>query len=155
MRILLNKVTSDEGNDGVKVDPLNPLPPASESEPEDVIKVNTVKSEDETVLASVHENSKVATMGLETVNQMPWTEIKQLMTVEFCLVEEIHRIEHELWNMKSESGCLHLGIIKEIKGEVTSSKPTNLNEAVRMAYKFMEQKLQSRDERILEGKKQK
>nr|GEY23628.1 reverse transcriptase domain-containing protein [Tanacetum cinerariifolium] len=38
-----------------KVDPLNPLPSASESEPEDVMKVNTVKSEDETVLASVHE----------------------------------------------------------------------------------------------------
>ncbi|GJZ57437.1 hypothetical protein Tco_0612931 [Tanacetum coccineum] len=29
-------------------------------------------------------NSKVATMGLETVNQMPWTEMKQLMTAEFC-----------------------------------------------------------------------
>ncbi|GJS57105.1 hypothetical protein Tco_0651889 [Tanacetum coccineum] len=28
-------------------------------------------------------NAKVATMGLETVNQMPCTEIKQLMTVEF------------------------------------------------------------------------
>ncbi|GKE63149.1 hypothetical protein Tco_1513516, partial [Tanacetum coccineum] len=32
-------------------------------------------------------NAKVATMGLETLNQMPWTEIKQLMTVEFCLIE--------------------------------------------------------------------
>nr|GEU87979.1 hypothetical protein [Tanacetum cinerariifolium] len=29
-------------------------------------------------------NSKSATMGLETVNQMPWTEMKQLMTLEFC-----------------------------------------------------------------------
>ncbi|GJZ96537.1 putative reverse transcriptase domain-containing protein, partial [Tanacetum coccineum] len=37
--------------------------------------------------------------------------------------------------------------------EVTSSRPTNLNEAVRMAYKLMEQKSQARDERILEGKK--
>ncbi|GJV93450.1 putative reverse transcriptase domain-containing protein [Tanacetum coccineum] len=60
-------------------------------------------------------NAKVATMGLETVNQMPWTKMKQLMTVE----------------------------------------PTNLNEAVRMAHKLMEQKSQARDERILEGKKQK
>ncbi|GKA75680.1 hypothetical protein Tco_0782058, partial [Tanacetum coccineum] len=25
-------------------------------------------------------NSNVATMGLETVNRMPWTEMKQLMT---------------------------------------------------------------------------
>ncbi|GKA90344.1 putative reverse transcriptase domain-containing protein [Tanacetum coccineum] len=39
-----------------EVDPLNPPPPASESEPEDVIEVeDTVESEDETVPASVHE----------------------------------------------------------------------------------------------------
>ncbi|GJT53518.1 putative reverse transcriptase domain-containing protein [Tanacetum coccineum] len=44
--------------------------------------------------------TKVATMGLETVNQMPWTEMKQLMTVEFCPIEEIQRMEHELCNLK-------------------------------------------------------
>nr|GEX84913.1 putative reverse transcriptase domain-containing protein [Tanacetum cinerariifolium] len=39
-----------------KVDPFNPSPQASESEPEDVIKVeDMVESEDETVPASVHE----------------------------------------------------------------------------------------------------
>ncbi|GJW16850.1 hypothetical protein Tco_0024286 [Tanacetum coccineum] len=38
------------------VDPLNPPPPASDSEPEDVIKVeDTVEPEDEIVPASVHE----------------------------------------------------------------------------------------------------
>ncbi|GKB98040.1 putative reverse transcriptase domain-containing protein [Tanacetum coccineum] len=45
-------------------------------------------------------NSKVATMGLENVNQMPWTEMKQLMTAEFCPIEEIQRLENELWNLK-------------------------------------------------------
>nr|GEW26444.1 hypothetical protein [Tanacetum cinerariifolium] len=45
-------------------------------------------------------NSKITTMGLETMNQMPWTEMKQLMTVEFCPIEEIQRIEHELWNLR-------------------------------------------------------
>nr|GEU90888.1 hypothetical protein [Tanacetum cinerariifolium] len=45
-------------------------------------------------------NSKVATMGLETVNRIPWTEIKQLMTAEFHLIEEIQRMEHELWNLR-------------------------------------------------------
>ncbi|GJV86573.1 hypothetical protein Tco_1530511 [Tanacetum coccineum] len=90
-------------------------------------------------------NAKVATIGLETVNQMPWTEMKQLMTAEFCLIEEIQRMENELWNLK--------GLTDNIKGEVTSSKPSNLNEAVGMAHKLMEQKSQARDERILEGKK--
>ncbi|GJU84965.1 hypothetical protein Tco_1292511 [Tanacetum coccineum] len=85
-------------------------------------------------------NAKVAIMGLETVNQMPWTKMKQLMTTEFCPIEELQRMEHGLWNLK---------------GEVNSSKPANLNEAVCMAHKLMEQKLQARDERILEGKKRK
>nr|GEZ29095.1 hypothetical protein [Tanacetum cinerariifolium]GEZ82580.1 hypothetical protein [Tanacetum cinerariifolium] len=41
------------------------------------------------------------------------------------------------------------------KGEVTYSKPDNLNKAMHMAHKLMEQKSQAKDERILEGKKQK
>ncbi|GJR83997.1 putative reverse transcriptase domain-containing protein [Tanacetum coccineum] len=128
-------------------------------------------------------NAKVATMGLETVNQMPWTEMKQLMTAEFCPIEEVQRMEHELWNLKVKEYnivaytqrfnelalmCPRMvepervkvdayirGLTDNIKGEVTSSKPANLNEAVRMAHKLMEQKSQARDERILEGKKQK
>ncbi|GJX11681.1 putative reverse transcriptase domain-containing protein [Tanacetum coccineum] len=114
---------------------------------------------------------------------MPWTEMKQLMTSEFCLIEEIQRMEHKLWNLKVKEYnivaytqrfnelalmCPRLvepervkvdayirGLTENIKGEVTSSKPSNLNEAVRMAYKLMEQKSQARDERILEGKKRK
>ncbi|GJX76416.1 reverse transcriptase domain-containing protein [Tanacetum coccineum] len=128
-------------------------------------------------------NTKVATMGLETVNQMPWTEMKQLMTAEFCPIEEVQRMEHELWNLKVKEYnivaytqrfnelalmCPRMvepervkvdayirGLTDNIKGEVTSSKPANLNEAVRMAHKLMDQKSQARDERILEGKKRK
>ncbi|GJU67404.1 putative reverse transcriptase domain-containing protein [Tanacetum coccineum] len=119
----------------------------------------------------------------KTVNQMTWTEMEQLMTVEFCLIEEIQRMEHALLNLKVKEYnivaythrfnelalmCPRMvepeivkvdayirGLTDNIKGEVTSSKPANLNEAVHMAYKLMEQKSQARDERILEGKKQK
>ncbi|GKE62224.1 putative reverse transcriptase domain-containing protein [Tanacetum coccineum] len=45
------------------------------------------------------------------------------------------------------------GLTDNIKGEVTSSKPTSLNEAVRMAHTLMEQKPQARIERIAEGNK--
>ncbi|GKB46533.1 hypothetical protein Tco_0897286 [Tanacetum coccineum] len=45
-------------------------------------------------------NSKIATLGLDTVNRMPWTKMKQLMTAEFYPIEEIQRMEHELWNLK-------------------------------------------------------
>nr|GEX22446.1 putative reverse transcriptase domain-containing protein [Tanacetum cinerariifolium] len=91
-------------------------------------------------------NSKIATMGLETMNRMPWTEMNQLMTAEFSPIEEIQRTEHELWNLR--------GLSENIKGEVTSFRLTNHNEAVHKAHKLMEQKSQARDERILEGKNQ-
>ncbi|GJZ77436.1 reverse transcriptase domain-containing protein [Tanacetum coccineum] len=127
--------------------------------------------------------TKVATIGLETVNQMPWTEMKQLMTAKFCLIEEIQRMGHELWNLKIKEYdivaytqrfnelalmCPRMvepervkvdayiqGLTDNIKGEVTSSKPADLNKVVRMAHKLMEQKSQARNERILEGKKRK
>ncbi|GJX67885.1 putative reverse transcriptase domain-containing protein [Tanacetum coccineum] len=127
--------------------------------------------------------TKVATIGLETMNQMPWTEMKQLMTAEFFSIEEIQRMEHELWNLRVKEYdivaytqrfndlalmCPRMvepkrvkvdayirGLTNNIKGEVTSSKLANLNEAVRMAHKLMEQKSQARNERILEGKKRK
>nr|GEV23436.1 hypothetical protein [Tanacetum cinerariifolium] len=46
------------------------------------------------------------------------------------------------------------GFIDNIKGEVTSSRPANLNEAVHMAHKLMDQKAQARYESLLEGKKE-
>ncbi|GJX35590.1 hypothetical protein Tco_0247147 [Tanacetum coccineum] len=52
------------------------------------------------LLALTWWNAKVTTMGLEIMNQMPWTEMKQLMTVEFYPIEEVQRMEHKLWNLK-------------------------------------------------------
>nr|GEW15122.1 hypothetical protein [Tanacetum cinerariifolium] len=128
-------------------------------------------------------NSKTVTMGVKTVNQMPWTEMKHLITIEFCPIEEIQRIEHELWNLKVKEYIIVAytqrfnelafirprmvkperikvnayirGLTDNIKGEVTSSRPANLNETMHMAHKLMDQKAQARDERILEGKKRK
>ncbi|GKF83630.1 putative reverse transcriptase domain-containing protein, partial [Tanacetum coccineum] len=98
--------------------------------------------------------TKVATIGLETINQMPWTEMKQLMTTKFCLIEEVQRMENELWNLKVKEYdvvaytqrfnelalmCPRMvepqrvkvdayirGLTDNIKGEVTSSKPADL-----------------------------
>ncbi|GJV21270.1 putative reverse transcriptase domain-containing protein [Tanacetum coccineum] len=92
--------------------------------------------------------TKVATMGLETVNQMPWTEMKQLMTAEFNELALIcpRMVEPE----RVKVDAFIRGLTDNIKGEVTSSKPADLNKAVRMAHKLMEQKSQARNERILE-----
>ncbi|GKF75155.1 putative reverse transcriptase domain-containing protein, partial [Tanacetum coccineum] len=94
------------------------------------------------------------------------TEIKQLMTAEFCSIEEIQRMEHELWNLKVKEYAIVAytqrfnelalmcprmvkpervkvdayirGLTDNIKGEVTSSKLANLSEAVRMDHKLMD-----------------
>nr|GEU40734.1 putative reverse transcriptase domain-containing protein [Tanacetum cinerariifolium] len=129
------------------------------------------------------KTESVFKISLETVNQMSWTEMKQLMTVEFCSIEKVQRIEHGLSNLKVKEydvvsytqrfNVLDLmsprmvepervkvdayiwGLTDNIKGEVTSSKPVDLNEAISMAHKLMEQKSQAKDTRILEGKKRK
>nr|GEW76172.1 reverse transcriptase domain-containing protein [Tanacetum cinerariifolium] len=45
-------------------------------------------------------NSQVATLGMEAVTRKTWAEIKVMMTGEFCLSEEIQRMECELWNLR-------------------------------------------------------
>nr|GEY95949.1 hypothetical protein [Tanacetum cinerariifolium] len=66
--------------------------------------------------------TKVATMGLETVNQMPWTKMKQLMTAEFHTIEEVQRMEHELWNLKNnqKQGNARAMVTAPTDGKVSS-----------------------------------
>ncbi|GJZ16877.1 putative reverse transcriptase domain-containing protein, partial [Tanacetum coccineum] len=47
------------------------------------------------------------------------------------------------------------GLSENIKGDVTSSKPANLNEAIRIAHALREQRVQARSERVAEGNKRK
>ncbi|GKE52293.1 putative reverse transcriptase domain-containing protein [Tanacetum coccineum] len=119
----------------------------------------------------------------KAANHIGWTEMRRLMTEEFCPIEEIQRMEHELWNLKVKDFdissytkrfhelvqlCPEMvpterkkieayirGLTDNIKGTVIRSKPTSLNEAVRMAHVLMEQKAQARTERIAEGNKRK
>ncbi|GJY72588.1 hypothetical protein Tco_0476291, partial [Tanacetum coccineum] len=258
-----------------EVDPLNPPPLASDSEPEDVIEVeNQIKHEDETVPASVHEESLVEKLGnaedkieckklkneLEEARIMPpksapltQAVIRQMIKESVDAAIAAERARHSnvgndargsgpfrgqdaapavrkftfagfmkcnptafhgtkgavkllRWFKKTESVfginecaeskkvkfaavtlqgpaltwwnakrfnelalmCSRMvkpervkvdayiqGLTDNIKVEVTSSKPANLNEAVHIAHKLMEQKSQARDERILEGTKRK
>ncbi|GJR79175.1 putative reverse transcriptase domain-containing protein [Tanacetum coccineum] len=128
-------------------------------------------------------NSQVATLGLDVVNGKSWTDMRKMMMEEFCPDEEVQRLENELRSLKlrdtniaaytqrfnelallcpeavpTEKKKVELyikGLPENIKGETTSSRPTVLNEAVRMAHTLMEQKLQAKAERIAEGNKRK
>nr|GEV76150.1 hypothetical protein [Tanacetum cinerariifolium] len=45
-------------------------------------------------------NSHVATLCPEVANGRPWTEVKQMMTDEFCPTEEVQRLEDKLRHLK-------------------------------------------------------
>nr|GEV82621.1 putative reverse transcriptase domain-containing protein [Tanacetum cinerariifolium] len=89
--------------------------------------------------------TKVVTIGLETVNQMPWTEMKQLMTAEFCPIEERFNELALMCPRMVEPDRVKVdayirGLTDNIKGEVTYSKHADLNEAVCMAHKIAKSK---------------
>ncbi|GJX60273.1 putative reverse transcriptase domain-containing protein [Tanacetum coccineum] len=94
-------------------------------------------------------NAKVATMGLKMVKEYNIVAYTQRFN-DFALICP-RMVEPE----RVKVDAYIRGLTDNIKGEVTSSKIANLNEAMRMAHKLMEQKSQARNERILEGKKQK
>ncbi|GKD02291.1 putative reverse transcriptase domain-containing protein, partial [Tanacetum coccineum] len=134
----------------------------------------------ECTFAGFMKCNPVAFRGVEGVVELrKWFEkTKSVFEISECAdpIEEIQRMEHELWSLKIKEHdiiaytqrfnelalmCPRMvepervkvdayirGLTDNIKGEVTSSKPADLNEAVRMAHKLMEQKSQDRNERI-------
>ncbi|GKA95080.1 putative reverse transcriptase domain-containing protein, partial [Tanacetum coccineum] len=106
-------------------------------------------------------NRNVHTLGLVNANHIPWTEFKMMMTTEYCPATEIQRMEQELWTLTLKGDdieaynnrfhelalmCPELvptkkkkiekyvrGFPERIKGNITSSKPVTLHDAINMA----------------------
>ncbi|GJW79044.1 putative reverse transcriptase domain-containing protein [Tanacetum coccineum] len=128
-------------------------------------------------------NTQVATLGLAEANGKSWDDMKKMMLEEFCPEEEISRMEDELRNLrlrdhdiaaytnrfnelvllcpevvpsiKKKISQYIKGLPSYIQGETYSSKPTTLNEAIRMAHGLMEQKVQGWKEKNAEQNKRK
>ncbi|GJR11801.1 putative reverse transcriptase domain-containing protein [Tanacetum coccineum] len=114
--------------------------------------------------------------GLVNANHIPWTEFKTMMTTEYCPATEIQRMEQELWTLTLKGDdieaynnrfhelalmCHELvptekkkierytrGFPERIKGNITSSKPATLHDAINMARELVEQAVQGRAARI-------
>ncbi|GJX09949.1 putative reverse transcriptase domain-containing protein, partial [Tanacetum coccineum] len=128
-------------------------------------------------------NKNVQTLGFANANQIPWSNVKAMMTTEYCPTTKIQRMEQELWTLTLKGDdieaysnrfhelvlmCPELvpteskmiekyirGFPKRIKGNITSSKPTTLHEAINMARKLVEQSVQGRAARSGENNKRK
>ncbi|GKC12522.1 putative reverse transcriptase domain-containing protein [Tanacetum coccineum] len=82
-------------------------------------------------------NYHVQTIGIDEAYKMPWKDLMKLMIEVYCLRNEIHKLENELWNL-----CIKgTNVVDKIQGNVTSSKPIQLQDAIRMANGLMDQKV--------------
>ncbi|GJU02290.1 putative reverse transcriptase domain-containing protein [Tanacetum coccineum] len=113
-------------------------------------------------------NSHVQTIGIDEAYEMPWKDLMKLMIEVYRLRNEIQKLENELWNLCVKGTdvagytrrfqeltmlCPRMvheendkierfiwGFLDNIQGNVTSSKPVRLQDAIRMANGLMDQK---------------
>nr|GFA44923.1 hypothetical protein [Tanacetum cinerariifolium] len=109
------------------------------------------------------------------------SEVRKWMTEEFCPWSVIQRMEQELYNLRMKGMdidayinrfhelallCQRMvepeavkveqyirGLTKSIRGDVTSSQPTTINDAVRLAYQLVGQLIQDKADEATEGEK--
>ncbi|GKA03431.1 putative reverse transcriptase domain-containing protein [Tanacetum coccineum] len=99
----------------------------------------------------------VQTLGLANANQIPWNNMKAIMTTEYYTAIEIKRMEQELrtLTLKGDDIEAYNNRFHEVKANVTSSKPASLHDAINMARELVEQAIQAKATRIGEGNKKK
>nr|GFA01473.1 hypothetical protein [Tanacetum cinerariifolium] len=128
-------------------------------------------------------NGNVHTLGLSNANRIPLSELKTMMTTEYCLGTKIQKMEQELWTLtlkgddiKGYNNRFHelalmcpdlvtperkmieryiRGLPKKVKVNVTASKPTNLHKAINMARELVDQSVQAKAIRTGESNKRK
>ncbi|GJX25345.1 putative reverse transcriptase domain-containing protein [Tanacetum coccineum] len=93
-------------------------------------------------------NVYVRSVTLATAHATPWKDFKAMFIWKYCPRNEIKQMENELWNLKIVPNADRLleryieGLPLNIKGNVTSSKPLDLHEAIDMAQGLMYQVIQ-------------
>ncbi|GKF04426.1 putative reverse transcriptase domain-containing protein, partial [Tanacetum coccineum] len=102
-------------------------------------------------------NGRIASMGIDAANGTPWTEVRKWMTEEFCPRTMLQRLEQELMvepkQVKVEQYIR--GLSKNIRGDVRSSRPVGIDEAVRIAYQLLGQIIQDKTDEVSESEMRK
>ncbi|GJS39265.1 reverse transcriptase domain-containing protein [Tanacetum coccineum] len=112
-------------------------------------------------------NAYAQPIGVDQANQITWTELKRLLTNKYCPRTEVRKMEDELYNLTVKGNdlktyvrrfqelavlCQNMipnteklleafirGLPRSIKGNVTTSKPQTLEEAINIAQRLMDQ----------------
>ncbi|XP_076930121.1 uncharacterized protein LOC143594768 [Bidens hawaiensis] len=112
-------------------------------------------------------NSNMQILGLDLANAITWEEFKNMMREDYCPREEIAKLESEFWALKMAGSeieayttrshelavmCPRMvdppskriemyidGLVPQIQGMVTLSKPATIQQAIRIAHKLTDQ----------------
>ncbi|KAI3727060.1 hypothetical protein L1987_66869 [Smallanthus sonchifolius] len=112
-------------------------------------------------------NAQVQMLTLEMANALPWDEFKTMLREEYCPRDEVQKLESEFWNLKMEGSeieayttrshelanlCPQMvtppykriekfidGLVPQIQSMVTSSNPTTIQQAIRLAHRLTDQ----------------
>nr|GFA08757.1 hypothetical protein [Tanacetum cinerariifolium] len=102
-------------------------------------------------------NGRITSMGIDATNGTPWIELKGTdidgYTNRFHKLALLCPRMEEPEQVKMEQYIR--GLSENIHGDVTSSRPAGIEEAVGMAYKLMGQIIQDKTDKVSEGEKQK
>ncbi|GKC87137.1 hypothetical protein Tco_1147786, partial [Tanacetum coccineum] len=98
-------------------------------------------------------NGRIASMGIDAANGTLWAEGRDGYTNRFQELALLCSRMVEPEQVKVEQYIR--GLSKNIRGDVTSSRPTSIDEAVRMSYQHMEQIIQDKTDEASEGEKRK
>ncbi|GJQ95714.1 putative reverse transcriptase domain-containing protein [Tanacetum coccineum] len=99
-------------------------------------------------------NGYVQTVGIDDDYLTPWTELKEMMTAEYCPRNKVQKMEQELWNLLKIEHYIW-GLPERIQENVTSSKPATTHDAIRMAHSLMDQMVHAKAARSNDGNKRK
>nr|GEU53272.1 hypothetical protein [Tanacetum cinerariifolium] len=128
---LLRNNTTDDGSQNSDGGPRRPMQPAR--------------------AALTWWNGHVRTLGHDAAYAMTWEILKKKLTDKYCQKGEIKKLEIELWNLKVEKYISRLP--DNIHGNVMSSRPKTLDDAIELANDLMDQKLCTYVERQAENKR--
>ncbi|GJQ96156.1 putative reverse transcriptase domain-containing protein [Tanacetum coccineum] len=87
-------------------------------------------------------NSHKRTIGIEAAYAMSWAELMKFMTEVYCPINEVQKIETELWNLAVKGNDLtaYTRRFQEL-GNVIAAEPSQLQDAIRIANNLIDQKL--------------
>ncbi|GKB24835.1 putative reverse transcriptase domain-containing protein [Tanacetum coccineum] len=86
-------------------------------------------------------NSYKSTIGTDAAYAMTWKALMKLMTEVYCPINEIQKMETELWNLAVRVEKFIGGLPDNVQGNVIATEPTRLKDAIRIANNLMDKKL--------------